>query len=157
MPAPDKINDIIEPTEGNKNIVVDLTQFFEKSILKAIKLNQQNLFSDIYLELKEKIDLSKKKILKIKLFSNDDFRDVSKIEVPKNPLTQMLSKKKKRYLANPIMLIEPLIYKIRNSLDIRVLEIIPAEKTYPDIYALPLLPKQKIKKFYKNNHETIKK
>ncbi len=152
----DKINDIILDENTKKNLVVDVTPFFERPILKAIKLNQKNLFSDLYLELQEKIDLSKKQFLKISSLKDDITKDIFKKIKPKLSISKIIWKGP-RMLAYTVNAIEPLWEVQRNTIDVRQLETIASEKTYPDLYRLPLLPKQKIKKFYKDNNEAIKK
>lgn len=152
----DKINDIIFNEESKNNLILDITSFFEKSILKAIRLNQTNLFSDIYLELKEKIDLSKKKYIKISKLKNDLFKDVIiESKVGKN-IKDMLLKKKKRILTRTISIIDNLPEVQRNTIDVRNYERLSIPKTFPDIYKLPMLPKQRMKKFYKDNKIKIK-
>ncbi|EKE28753.1 MAG: hypothetical protein ACD_3C00018G0002 [uncultured bacterium (gcode 4)] len=152
----DKINDILQPKEWNKDIIVDVAQFFPQVMLNAIRLNQSNLFSDLYQELEKKIDLRRRKILKVRKFTKDDFKDIIKRRRSQSPFWAILYRKKQRTLQDPIGIIQPLPKSIRNTLDVRTLEISQNLKTYPDIYILPLLPNQKIKKLYKKNIITIR-
>jgi len=134
-----------------------LLVFFPKSFLTTIKLNQNNLFSDLYLELKQNIDLRIKKILKISQLKNENFSDIIRKKHNKLQILTILTRKKQRVLHDPVTIIEPIGYVVRNMIDIRLLEIIKVKTTYPDIYRLPPLPKQRIKKFYTKNKIVIKK
>ncbi|MDD2565756.1 MAG: DUF4012 domain-containing protein [Candidatus Gracilibacteria bacterium] len=153
----DKINDISGPKLGEKAHPIDLLVFFPRFKLKALRLNQTKLFSDIYLELKTSIDLRIKKILKVSKLSNENFSDIIKKKHNKIPLLAIINRKRQRILFDPLSIIEPLGYVIRNMVDIRLLEIIPTKTTYPDIYRLPLQRKQRIRKFYNSNKVIIKK
>lgn len=153
----DKINDISWPKLWEKAHPIDLLVFFPRFKLKALRLNQTKLFSDIYLELKTSIDLRIKKILKVSKLSNENFSDIIKKKHNKIPLLAIINRKRQRILFDPLSIIEPLWYVIRNMVDIRLLEIIPTKTTYPDIYRLPLQRKQRIRKFYNSNKVIIKK
>lgn len=157
MADKDKINDIIAPIPGEKIKPIDLLEFFPTSKVKAIKLSQYNIFCDIYQELENTIDLSKRQKISIKKFKKDECLDLIKKETSQKPFSLLLKYNKKRVLLDPINILSPLQKVRRNTLDIRNLEIMTVWKTYADFYVLPLAPQQVVKKFYKKNQDIIKK
>ncbi|EKE30166.1 MAG: hypothetical protein ACD_2C00033G0007 [uncultured bacterium (gcode 4)] len=152
----DKVNDILQPKEWNKGIIVDVAQFFQQVMVNAIRLNQSNLFSDIYQELEKNIDLRRQKVLKVKKFTKEEFKDILRNKYQKKPFWAILNRKKQRLLQDPIGIIQPLPETARNTLDIRTMEASSSAKIYPDIYSLPMLPKQKIRNLYRKNILSIR-
>lgn len=153
----DRINDIFAPVEWEKIYPIDLLGFFPRYNLKAIRLNQAKLFSDIYLEELPEINLSLKKKIKISKYIHRDLADIVKKDNNWMVFNILLKRRKERILQDPINLLEPLLIYKRNILDIRDLQIIQSTTIYPDLYKLPLRPKQKVKKFYRENGPIIKK
>lgn len=148
-----KINDIIHLKDW-KSLVIDATVFFPKFNLSVIKLNQNKLFSDIYNDLQDNIDLRLVKYLKINKLRNNETKDIIKKNPTKSSfsnISNLILGKKERILINPISIIEPLDKQPRNSLDIRDLQFLPSFKTYPDLFILPLPPVKKARKFYRKN------
>lgn len=130
---------------------VDVTAFFEKANLQAIKHNPKNIFNDIISSnFKKNINLWLKKIIKITKLNIKNTEEILKI--PKN---KFFSKIKKR--VNPISLIKyPKIPYF--SLDIRNYNVIESKKKYPDIFldvSLRIKLQKRTKRFYKNNKERI--
>lgn len=153
----DKINDITPPIPGEKVKPIDLLEFFPRLKVKAIKLSQYNIFSDIYQELEEKVDINNKKKISVKRFYREDCLDLVKKRKNTKPFWFILKQNKERVLFDTINLLSPLKRVARNTLDIRDLETIITWRTYPDIYTLPLAPQQVISKFYRQNQSVIKK
>gem|GEM_PF-2698329 len=157
MTEKDKINDIAAPIPGEKVKPIDLLDFFPTSKIKAIKLSQYNIFTDLYVELNQKIDLRTSQKISVKKFKKNECLDIIKKNRNPQAFSLILKQNKNRILLDPLSIITPLQKVRKNTIDVRTLDIMIIGKTYPDIYILPLAPQQIVKKFYKQNHETIKK
>ncbi len=151
----DIINDVYSLEEWESSMHIDTRPFFHAFKIRAIYLNKEKIFTDIFSWLDSVLNVKKRLKLKIKALHDDQLIDIKERINVSFFKWILMSKNKFHFHTDPINLSSCLCDIAKNSIDIRYLEPIISTKTYPDIYNLPLSIKEKWKKYFSKNKKII--